>query len=26
MQYSGHAPIYEEPELYMKIIDDFLKN
>jgi len=26
MQYSGHAPMYEEPELYMKIIDDFLKN
>ena len=26
MQYSGHAPNYEEPELYIKIIDDFLKN
>jgi 3-oxoadipate enol-lactonase len=26
MQYSGHAPMYEEPELYMKIIDDFLMN
>ena len=26
MQYSGHAPNYEEPELYMKIIYDFLKN
>ena len=25
MQYSGHAPNYEEPELFLKIIDDFLK-
>jgi len=26
MQYSGHLPMYEEPEIYMKIIDDFLMN
>ena len=26
MQYSGHAPMFEEPELYFKIIDDFLMN
>ena len=25
MQYSGHAPMYEEPELYMKIIEEFLR-
>lgn len=26
MQYSGHIPMYEEPEIYSKIIDDFLIN
>ena len=26
MQYSGHAPMFEEPEKYMKMIDDFLMN
>ena len=26
MQYSGHAPMYEEPELYMEIIEKFLRN
>lgn len=24
MQYSGHAPLYEEPETYLKIVTDFL--
>ena len=26
MQYSGHVPVFEEPEIYNKIIDDFLTN
>lgn len=26
MQYSGHAPMYEEPETYIRIIKDFLMN
>jgi 3-oxoadipate enol-lactonase len=26
MQYSGHIPMFEEPEAYSKIIDDFLMN
>lgn len=25
MQYSGHSPLYEEEELYLKIVEDFLK-
>ena len=25
MQYSGHAPMYEEPETYIKIVEDFLE-
>ena len=26
MQYSGHAPMYEEPETYIKIVEDFLRD
>jgi len=24
MQFSGHAPIYEETESYLKLVEDFL--
>jgi 3-oxoadipate enol-lactonase len=26
MQYSGHAPMYEEPETYLKNVKNFLMN
>jgi hypothetical protein len=26
MQFSGHAPIYEETERYLKLVEDFLFN